>query len=652
MTSLDRPGPDALEPVDLAVLRGGVSVITGSASGIGYALAKACASLGMHVVLSDKRPEPLKRAVDRLRLESHGQVEGFVCDVAELESVEDLLASTVQALPGVPIQFLGANAGVMLHGSGVLMGSTEAWEFTHKVNALGVVHTLRTFVPVMAQQTQRAVVEVTSSGFAIVPGMRGPYGTSKLASLGIAEAMYYELQIIQASLKALDTKITFAALCPAVVATDIVASSLEVARDEGVPMMALTDGSKTSAIGRLTNLYAKGMSADYCASELFRSVQQGRFYCVIDTDDSEEGGLAVGTDAMMQARVQAMVTQSVPPPLQVARDVASRKVPPAPPPPRHTGCWSWFDCLPFVAKDPRLRRMDLGELRGGVAVITGSASGIGFAMAKECLRRGMHVLISDIRERAMEDAVAVLRRESSQRRVESVHCDVTQLASVRRLLATTRRFFPGLPIQFVGANAGILLPQVTVLTGTSEEWQRTYNVNVLGIVNTLQTFVPVLAEQTQSSILEVTASGFGIVPGLRGASVGVAEATYYELLNAPGSPLDRITIVALCAAVVKTDILDTSSVATDGSAPLTGREGDPASKLQVETLRSVIPRGMPAEAVSREVFQHAREGRFYCIVDNDPRRDGFTIGTEPMLRARMDAILRRETPPLPKRQAR
>ena len=95
------PGAPLAPRVDLNGLRGGVAVVTGSASGLGYALAAHARSIGLHVALSDVRAAPLADAVRQLGAspDTHGaglRVEGFLCDVTSTESVLGLLAS-VQA---------------------------------------------------------------------------------------------------------------------------------------------------------------------------------------------------------------------------------------------------------------------------------------------------------------------------------------------------------------------------------------------------------------------------------------------------------------------------------------------------------------------------------------------------------------------------
>jgi len=611
-------------PCDLEILRGGVAVVTGAASGIGFALAKACrVSYKMHVVLSDIRVNALLDAVGRMRSEVVEsdvdlRVESFLCDVVEYEEVERLLEFTQNCFPECYIQFLGANAGVMLPETSVLTGTAEAWEFMHRVNVLGVVHVLRAFVPLMNAQSVRSIVEVTSSAFGVVPGMRGPYGSSKLAALGVAEAVYYELKILQAVHGVDQTNIGFVALCPTTVNADIIGSTLEVVGDRlhtMAPKILRNDG-RPPEHEKLRELISRGMHPDLCAEEVFQHAAKGQFYCILD-NDVQRDGVAVGVDRVMKARAQAMLARDVPPPL-----------------PTHKGPWG-------------RRKLNLNELRGGVAVVTGAAAGIGFALGKECVAVGMHVVLSDVRLEKLQEAVLALQSSSGKLRVEGFRCDVTRIEDVRALLEFTQAAFQDTPIQFVGANAGVLLPRVTVFTGTTQEWEYTYRVNVLGAVNVLQVFLPRLAMQSERSILEVTASGFGVVPGLRGGSVGVAEAAFYELKRAPSNPLDRISLVVLSPAVVNTNIIQ-SSVECSPGLSCDPAPGDAASKLQVDTFKKVIASGMPPEVCAKAVFRHAQRGQFYCLQDNDPVRDGFSAGTDPMVKARMEAILARGTPPVPR----
>ena len=139
-------------------------------------------------------------------------MQGFVCDVTSTPSVQGLLASVKAAFPGSPIRFLGVNAGVLFSGSTVLGGSDSEWSTTFEVNVLGVARTLREFLPTLIEQRTAALVEVTCSAASVSFGGSGPYGASKLAALGVVEALYAELLLAQGS--PLDY-LKFVTLCPA-----------------------------------------------------------------------------------------------------------------------------------------------------------------------------------------------------------------------------------------------------------------------------------------------------------------------------------------------------------------------------------------------------------------------------------------------------
>jgi NAD(P)-dependent dehydrogenase (short-subunit alcohol dehydrogenase family) len=102
---------------------------------------KKAKELGMNVVLSDVRQEPLSKAIRTLRMEKgNGRVEGFICDVTSEESLHALLKSTTTAFPGKSIQFIGANAGVIFTGSTILSGTEKEWQTTYNVNVIGAAY--------------------------------------------------------------------------------------------------------------------------------------------------------------------------------------------------------------------------------------------------------------------------------------------------------------------------------------------------------------------------------------------------------------------------------------------------------------------------------------------------------------------------------
>ena len=95
--------------------------------------------------------------------------------------------------------------------------------------------------------------------------------------------------------------------------------------------------------------------------------------------------------------------------------------------------------------------MDLEALRGGVAVITGSASGLGLACAQEAASHGLHICLTDVRPEALEEAAATLGAEHEGIRVVGLPCDVTSRESMGELLAAVETAFDGAPIAYLSA---------------------------------------------------------------------------------------------------------------------------------------------------------------------------------------------------------
>jgi NAD(P)-dependent dehydrogenase (short-subunit alcohol dehydrogenase family) len=195
-------------------LEGKVAVVTGGASGIGFGMATRFAEQGMKVVLADVEEPALEAAVTRLRQAEH-DVLGVVTDVSKPESVEALARKTLDAYGKVHV--LCNNAGVG-GGRGLMWEMTlNDWEWTFGVNFWGVLHGIRTFVPLMLSHGEEGHVVNTASMAGITPG-GGPYGVTKHAVVALSEGLYLNLQLISARIGA-------SVLCPGWVRTNILDSA-------------------------------------------------------------------------------------------------------------------------------------------------------------------------------------------------------------------------------------------------------------------------------------------------------------------------------------------------------------------------------------------------------------------------------------------
>ena len=105
------------------------------------------------------------------------------------------------------------------------------------------------------------------------------------------------------------------------------------------------------------------------------------------------------------------------------------------------------------------------NLKGGVAVVTGGASGLGRAIAEEAARRGMKLVIADVEAGAMEQAVADLRAGGGE--AIGVLTDVTSAASVEALAVATEQHFG--PANLLFNNAGSGAPAIPLEELTAEQ---------------------------------------------------------------------------------------------------------------------------------------------------------------------------------------
>jgi NAD(P)-dependent dehydrogenase (short-subunit alcohol dehydrogenase family) len=145
----------------------------------------------------------------------------------------------------------------------------------------------------------------------------------------------------------------------------------------------------------------------------------------------------------------------------------------------------------------------MDTLEGKVAVVTGVASGIGRAIARSLARRGSHIVAADI-----DTGVASVAAELREFGVTVVPCmtDVGDPIAFDRIRDTALERFD--TVDIVVNNVGVLtngLPQDI----PAIEWERILNINLMSVVRSNATFVPMLLEQGSGHIVN-TASFAGL----------------------------------------------------------------------------------------------------------------------------------------------
>ena len=171
-------------------LKDKVAVITGAASGIGYAIAEKAVSEGAKVVLADVEEQALVKAEAELK-EQGGSVLSVLTDVSRPEDIEEVAGKTLKAFGAVHLLFNNAGVGA---GMSVWRSTIADWQWVINVNLWGVIYGIKTFVPIMNDQDTECHIVNTASlaGLVSFPGL-GPYNITKFGVVTLSETLYHEL---------------------------------------------------------------------------------------------------------------------------------------------------------------------------------------------------------------------------------------------------------------------------------------------------------------------------------------------------------------------------------------------------------------------------------------------------------------------------
>ena len=129
------------------------------------------------------------------------------------------------------------------------------------------------------------------------------------------------------------------------------------------------------------------------------------------------------------------------------------------------------------------------DLNGKVALVPGGARGIGLATARELRGRGASVVVTDLDQGAVSEAAAQLGESHAL----GIAADVTDRSAMQQAVAATVDRFGGLDV--VMANAGIASRTATFRAMSSESIDRVIDVNVMGVVNTVEVTLPEIARR-------------------------------------------------------------------------------------------------------------------------------------------------------------
>jgi 3-oxoacyl-[acyl-carrier protein] reductase len=125
----------------------------------------------------------------------------------------------------------------------------------------------------------------------------------------------------------------------------------------------------------------------------------------------------------------------------------------------------------------------MNSLKNKVALITGSARGLGKAIAERYAALGADIVINFSKDKASADEV-VSNIKAMGSRVVAVQADVSKVADIKRLFSEAKKVFG--KIDFVVANAGIEMVETPVTDFTEEQFDRLFSINTKGAYFTMQ----------------------------------------------------------------------------------------------------------------------------------------------------------------------
>ena len=249
------------------------------------------------------------------------------------------------------------------------------------------------------------------------------------------------------------------------------------------------------------------------------------------------------------------------------------------------------------------------HFEGKTAVVTGAASGIGFGLAQRFAEENMQVVMADLEQTALEEAVEKL--EKQQHRVVGIPADVLIQESVNELYSKSRETFGNIHVLCNNAGIAASSGNKPIWEVERADWQWTLGVNFYGVLYGIQAFLPHMIEHGEDGHVVTTASLAGLIRGA--GPYGVSKHAVRALAETLNSDLvargAKIRSSVLCPGFVNTNIgkseRNRPSNLTQLQAPLEDIENSP--------IMALLRNGKEPSEIADIVIEAIRDDLFYIL---------------------------------------
>jgi NAD(P)-dependent dehydrogenase (short-subunit alcohol dehydrogenase family) len=254
--------------------------------------------------------------------------------------------------------------------------------------------------------------------------------------------------------------------------------------------------------------------------------------------------------------------------------------------------------------------------KGGTAVITGAGSGLGSAMADRFAAQGMAIVALDI-DGANAEATAARIRENGGRAL-AIKVDVADRAALQAAAQLTEKTFGGCSV--LCANVGV--QQFGAIDRlTEQDWRWVLDVNVMGVVRTVDVFLPLLRKAQGLRRIVITSSSAAYSPGIRMAAYTASKYAvtgYAETLRMELEPEDIGVSILFPAGMATTHLQSSLKARPAAFGPSEIRREDIDAMMNSRKI-DVAGHVATAEFATRHLIDDLIANRRYIITHADSR---------------------------------